>query len=817
MKHLYTFIFVLTTLFAYSQYCPALGPDQNLTCGTNTATLTADLSQCGPGSNPNQTTSYGITTIPYVAQTNTGTSVFLTDDSQAGPFNIGFSFCFYGQTYTQFYIGSNGWISFSAAQPITFATSPIPNVGFGIPKNCIMGPWQDWNPGIGGQIRYQVQGTAPCRKLVVSWIGVPMYSCTNLQGTFHIVIYESTNVIENHIANKPNCIQWVGGTAVQGLHNQPGTVASTTPGRNSQVWTAVNDARRWTPAGAAISPTLVWYQVGNPIPIATGVNTITVTPPAGGAQYTCHLEYPACNAGWSTCNAIGVGLGPDTVLVTPGPPSLNQPNFIVTNPLCNGDCNGSITVNPSNGTAPFNYVWTIGQNTQTINNLCAGNYSVTITDVNGCSITAGATIIDPAALVAPLMAATNPVCVGDCNGTATANPIDGIAPYTFLWNNGQITPTATNLCSGTYSVVVTDANGCIATNNIALINPPPVLLGSIAGLDTICYLSTNETYSVPDLGYTYNWTSLGNITSGQGTSGITVDWSALNAGYIPNAVNVIAVNAFGCMSSPQIFDVFILNILPTIDSIAPMCDYDNCVTLNGTPVGGMFTGNISNGNLFCPSPTVTGTNVVTYTYIQSNCSFDTTRQIIVYPRPLISQIQNDLGNINSEFIELCEGDSVPRVYGATTVGNGYIVWILNQDSITSPTLPITWNNYGTYTFSAVAYANGCVSYPETYITTIQRCPQLLYYIPNTFTPDGNQYNQIWKPVFTSGFDPAEFHMAVYNRWGEIVWESYNHTAYWDATYNNRYVSDGVYIYYIRFGDNETDAKYELTGNIILIR
>ena len=188
MKNL--LLLFLFPLFIYSQYCPYLGHNQTLPCGVTQATLTADLSQCGPGSQPNQTTNYNVTNIPYVAQVNNGTQVFLSDDSQSGVYNIGFTFCFYGQTYTQFRVGSNGWVSLGAgAQHGTFTSAAIPNVGFNIPKNCIMGPWQDWNPGVGGQIRYQTQGTAPCRKLVVSWTGVPMFSCTNLQGTFHIVLY----------------------------------------------------------------------------------------------------------------------------------------------------------------------------------------------------------------------------------------------------------------------------------------------------------------------------------------------------------------------------------------------------------------------------------------------------------------------------------------------------------------------------------------------------------------------------------------------------------------------------------------------------
>jgi gliding motility-associated-like protein len=819
MKTLKTLLFVLLTSFVYSQFCPFLGPDQYLPCGTNSTTLTADLSQCGQGSNPNQTTNYTASQIPYAAQINNGTLVALGDDAQSNVFNIGFTFCFYGQTYTQFRIGSNGWISFGAGvQPVTFASLAIPTANAAVPKNCVMGPWQDWHPGIGGQIRYQTSGTAPCRKLTVSWIGVPMYSCTNLQGTFHIVIYESTNYIESYIANKPSCPQWAGGTAVQGIHNAAGTQAVPSPGRNSTVWTAVNNAWRWTPSGPVVTPTLTWYQVGNPVPIATGVNQITVTPPVQGANYTCRLEYGPCNAGWSICNA-GAGLGPDTVFVQPGPPVLNQPNFVVTNPLCNGNCNGSITVNPTNGTPPIGYVWSNGQTTQTINNLCAGTYTVTLTDVNNCTVTANATLIDPPVLQLPLMTATNPVCFGYCDGTATANPIDGVAPYTYLWDNGQTNQTAINLCAGAYNVTVTDANGCPASNTITLTNPPMVVVGSITSLDTICYLSSNETYSVPSLGvgYSYNWSSVGPITSGQGTNNISVDWSTLPPGFIPGAVNVVAIDQNGCTSLPQVVDVYILNVLPTIDSIAPLCDYANCVTLTGSPIGGTFTGNGVNGNLFCPSPSIAGNNTITYTYIQSNCTFDTTRSITVYPRPTISQIQNDLGDLTTEFIELCEGDSIGRIYNATALGGGYVVWILNQDSITNPTLPITWNSFGTFTFSAVAYENGCVSYPVSFATTIQRCPEELIYIPNTFTPDGNEYNHVWQPVFTSGFDPADFHLTIYNRWGELVFKSYDSAVAWDGTYNNTVCQDGTYTWIIVYGDKNTDKETLIKGNITLIR
>jgi gliding motility-associated-like protein len=812
MKHVYAIIMMLINIIAYTQYCPALGPDQILPCGVNTATLTADLSQCGPGNNPNATTAYTVSQIPYVAQTNVGTLVALGDDVQSGVFNIGFTFCFYGTTYTQFRIGSNGWVSLGAGvQPATFTSLAIPTANAAVPKNCVMSPWQDWHPGIGGQVRYQVQGVAPCRKLVVSWIGVPMYSCTNLLGTFHIVLYESTNVIETYIANKPNCPQWAGGTSVHGIHNAAGTQAVTVAGRNSSQWTAVNDARRWTPAGAPIQPTLVWYQVGNLVPIAQNVNQITVTPPAGGAYYTCRLEYGPCNAGWSTCNA-GVGLGPDTVQVVPGPPVLNPPNVVATNPLCNGDCNGSITVTPTNGTAPYTYTWTTGQSTPNITQLCAGNYSVLISDVNGCTVTTPATLIDPAPLQDPTMTFTNPVCAGDCNGTATANPIDGIAPYTFAWNDQQITQTAVSLCQGTYAVVVTDANGCVASNTITLIDPPVVVTGPIASLDTVCLGETAAAYSVPTQpGYTYTWTSVGNIVSGQGTNAITVDWSALNAGLVSGAVQVIAANQFGCLSAPVTENVYILNIVPVIDAVGPFCVYDADATLTATPIGGTFSGLGVTGNQLDPTYAV-GTNNVSYTYTQSGCSFTSFTTITVYPQPEVLAITP-----NDEFIQICEGDSVISTYVATVNAPGVTEWTLLSNTTQSPTLTVSWNNAGMYTIQATHTVDGCVSQPATTTVTVSRCPQLLYYVPNSFTPDGNQYNQTWRPVFTSGFDPAEFHLTIFNRWGNTVWESYSAMASWDGTYNNTACQDGVYTYKIWFGDKETDAKYTVTGHITLIR
>jgi gliding motility-associated-like protein len=812
-------ILFLFPLFIYSQYCPFIGPDLNLPCGVTQTTLTADLSQCGQGSNPNQTTNYTVTTIPYVAQTNNGQLVPLSDDSQSSVFNIGFTFCYYGQTFTQFRIGSNGWVSLGAnAQPGTFASLAIPTPNAAVPKNCIMGPWQDWNPGVGGQIRYQVQGVAPCRKLVVSWIGVPMFSCTNLQGTFHIVLYESTNIIENHIANKPNCLQWAGGTAVQGIHNPTGTQAVTVAGRNSTQWTTINDARRYTPSGPPIQPTYTWFQVGNPNPIGTGL-TITVTPPLGGAYYTCQPVYPTCNAGWSVCNQQGVGLGPDTILVVPTP-NLPVPTITPTDPLCNNGCNGSIVVTPIGGTQPFNISWNNGGNTLTLNNLCSGTYTFTLTDATGCSYNGTSTLNNPAPLQQPTITPTNPVCYGYCDGSATVNPIDGLAPYTFMWNNNQTTQTATNLCSGNYSVTVYDANNCPATQNVTLVDPPQVTINPITGLDTICYNSTTNLYNVSSVfpGLNYVWTNgIGNITSGQGTNQINLNVSGVNGGLYNNALSVIGVNQVGCQSLPQTFNIVVLNILPVITQVGPFCEYDNCINLNATPAGGNFSGmNVWNGQ-YCPDNGFIGLDQVDYTYTQSGCWFDTSIFVQVYPRPLITPVVNGVVGENDEYHEICQGDTITDIFDAVSVSGGYNEWYSFGDTTIGQTLSITWDQDGIFQFQVVRWDNGCVSNPQNFVVTLELCPNEIFYIPNAFTPDGDERNNTFKPIITSGVDLFNYSFYIYNRWGQVIWESYNPNIGWDGTFNTIMCQDGVYTWKLKFKSPKTDEIKEFIGSLTFIR
>ena len=94
---------------------------------------------------------------------------------------------------------------------------------------------------------------------------------------------------------------------------------------------------------------------------------------------------------------------------------------------------------------------------------------------------------------------------------------------------------------------------------------------------------------------------------------------------------------------------------------------------------------------------------------------------------------------------------------------------------------------------------------------------LVYYIPNAFTPDGDTYNETFQPVFTSGFDPYDFKLLIFNRWGEVVWESNDASVGWDGTYNGKLVQNGTYVWKVEFKTLSNDERIMRTGHVNVIR
>lgn len=215
------------------------------------------------------TDTYNIATTTYLPEAYTGTNVTFdlfsggADDNSSTAIDMGFTFCFWGNQYDECYVSPNGWVSFTeptSAWAGDYDPSVTPDIGATIPKNCVFGPWRDWDPSVGGSgpVRYDTRGTAPYRRFVVSFDAIRMFSCTTLEGRFQFVFHETSNLIETHFDTISLCTTWVGGAGTHGLHNIGGTEAINVTGRNATAWSASDETTQFQPAGPT-GLTIRWY------------------------------------------------------------------------------------------------------------------------------------------------------------------------------------------------------------------------------------------------------------------------------------------------------------------------------------------------------------------------------------------------------------------------------------------------------------------------------------------------------------------------------------------------------------------------------
>jgi gliding motility-associated-like protein len=195
---------------------------------------------------PNDTINPGVPVTLTATYGNPGIPVILDDDDVQGPFPIGFSFRFFGTNFTQFYVGSNGWISFTPSPNTAGIRRPVtlPTLDNTYPKNVIMCPWVDLEPGtFDTYVFYLSSGEAPDRLLTVMWCQVPMYfntksQCYDSLTTFQVILHEGINTIEDQILTKKRCDLWMDNKATLGVQNKDGSIGFAVPGRNNTSWTA---------------------------------------------------------------------------------------------------------------------------------------------------------------------------------------------------------------------------------------------------------------------------------------------------------------------------------------------------------------------------------------------------------------------------------------------------------------------------------------------------------------------------------------------------------------------------------------------------
>lgn len=514
--------------------CPVVnaGPDANLNCANPCANLNATFFQVG------NTTNYTVASVPYAPLPyNVGTPVLVNiDDTWSGVINLPFNFCFYGNVYNQVVIGSNGLITFDVSEANGYCEWSMAGLSYpdpSAPTNCIMGPYQDIDPTNMGDIFYQIGGVAPCRYFVVSFYEVPYFgdansvstgSCAqNNFATSQIILYETTNAIDVYIEDKDVCSGWNSGLAALGIQNAAGTVATMVPGRNNTSWSATNEGWRFTPSGPSIV-SVSWEANGVVVGNGASINVCPTVP----TVYTAVATYIPCAGG---SNIIVT----DNVLVTPGPSTINTNISSLQGVTCFGGTNGNATVTASGGNPPFSYAWSPGGgNTNSLSNVAAGNYTLTITDSAGCIVNVPV-IIAPGITLSATIQSTPTLCNGSINGSLIATPTNGQGPYSYSWSPaGGNAASASNLAAGNYSVTITDGNGC--TNNFqGTVASPPILNVNNIIQNANCQGINGQAVITATGGtapYTYNWSAIG---SGASASNLT-----------PGNYTVTVVDQNGC-------------------------------------------------------------------------------------------------------------------------------------------------------------------------------------------------------------------------------------------------------------------------------
>ncbi|MFB6305559.1 MAG: SprB repeat-containing protein, partial [Flavobacteriales bacterium] len=387
-------------------------------------------------------------------------------------------------------------------------------------------------------------------------------------------------------------------------------------------------------------------------------------------------------AGTYTLEIVDV-LGCDTSVTyeIKEPTTLNVDSFETENNSCAGECLGEAEVHVSGGVAPYNYQWKdsdgnmiMGETESDMDSLCSGDYIVEITDDLGCSITDTTTITEPDTL--EVTTSTTSSTCGNDDGSATANPTGGTTSYDYQWGvdaDNQTTQTADNLEAGTYTVTVTDANGCqeIANASVSDIGGETVSLDSV---DVTCPGdSTGKAitdFTCADPPCTFKWED----NTGDSLDGGTTS-SSPNTDTLENLpagkYNFTVENNSGCITSKKV-NIDETNNFEDNESITEITCNGACdgrIDVSPTGGNGDYTYDwYQNGSAFQLNGLDFIDNLCAANYAlvvtdSSGCSSDTFRYNLTQP-DLISVDSFEVNNVSCA--GQCDGDAEAFVSGGTS-------------------------------------------------------------------------------------------------------------------------------------------------------
>lgn len=572
-------------------------------------------------------------------------------------------------------------------------------------------------------------------------------------------------------------------------------------------------------------------------------STATVSVPTGTPGTYVYALTSVQDASSTTCSNPQVDS--ETVIVN----SLPTASTSGTTDVCENGTPPVITFTGATGVAPYTFTYTINGGAQLTVSTTGGSSSATVTVPTGTpgsyvynlisvQDASSTNCVNPQAdsetiIVNPLPTATVAgsvdVCHNDAFPLVTFTGATGTAPYTFTYTiNGGATQTVSSVggsstvtvpvstaTPGTYVYELTGvrdgssstcSNPQTGTITVIVYAYPPI----DAGIDQlICENSSTSVSATNPMNVPFYWNN--NVTDG-------VYFSPTQ----PTIYTVTADN-HGCLSTDDIF--IDIEVLPTISFYGD--------TLQGcVPLVVNFTSTSSSpyGLANCVWDFGDGNQ-----YVGCGAASNTFADAGYYSVTLTATSNN--GCVNSEtYANYVYVEDYPDIsftpayahintlstvvnYQNTTIGGSNYIWNFGDGTGEStevhPTHTFPDEDQGFYTVQLIASSPiGCIDTAYGYVDVEEI---LIYYIPNTFTPDGDDYNETFKPVFTDGYDPYSYTMLIFNRWGEVIWESHDTQVGWNGNYAGIPVQDGTYTWKIEFKTSFDDERIMDVGHVNVIR
>ena len=546
----------------------------------------------------------------------------------------------------------------------------------------------------------------------------------------------------------------------------------------------------WVPSSGLTDP-----NIANPIadPIGTTTYTVTVTNSAG-------------------CTSVGqVNVSLDN-----SPPIIginnNTGSTVLTCTLID------ISLSATGGDS---YSWDSGlgiSSNVTINT--PGTYMVTGYATNGCESTSQIVITEDIDVDVIVTLADDEICSGEDAtinvGSTNATSFDwtviqnGVAGATAGtgFNSAQgldITQTLTTIGNtpGTVDYIISPVLGsCTGSSQTVTVNVNPPEIPSFVALGPYCLDEITGDY--------LSATSDNNISGAWSPSGI----STSNIG-VTTYTFTPTIGECATVTTMEI----VVNALPTV--IFSADNVEGCAPLNVTLNGGSATGNniwtIGNGEVLNGTSVNTtflfpGCYDVTLLVQENGCSntMTITDYICVQNDPFASFTVSPQSFTDVNQLVTFTNSSQGAVDYIWEFGDGFSSQTYEPSHLYGET------EAGVFITLIAISDFGCIDSTQVFIPFDE---QEIFYVPNTFTPDGDNFNQVFSPVFYSGFDPYNFEMLIFNRWGELIFETHDSEKGWDGGYGvgGIHVQDGVYTWKIIYKNPETDERKIVIGHVTLLR